>query len=183
MWEDLDEPLQIVHRQVELPIELLDWSDQNESDQKQALAKFLDKDLNSPFDLLQAPLMRLALIRFSMEATCLVWAHHHLLIDGWSMPILLKEVFTFYEASSQGKPLYLRPPRPYRDYIAWLKQQDLSKAEEYWRKALHGFQVATQIPVKRAESSLPSDVATERTSIGVEATQKCAKPASSLASP
>lgn len=175
MWEDLDEPLQIVHRQVELPIDLLDWSGQTAEAQKQALAEYLDKDLNTPFDLLQAPLMRLALIRFSPDSTCLVWTHHHLLIDGWSMPILLKEVFTFYEAYSQGKPLYLRPPRPYRDYIAWLKQQDLSKAEEYWRKALQGFQVATQIPLKRTETLLPSDVATERTSIGAEATQKMRK--------
>src|SRR5580693_832706 len=54
-----------------------------------------------------------------------VWTHHHAILDGWSLPILFRELFTCYAAELQGAEPELPPARPYRDYIAWLQAQDL----------------------------------------------------------
>ena len=70
--------------------------------------------------------MRLALIRLAEDAYQFIWSFHHLLLDGWSLPLLLKEVFQFYEAFCAGRELQL-DSRPYGDYIAWLQQQDLPR--------------------------------------------------------
>src|SRR6185369_12925460 len=85
-----------------------------------------------------------------------VYSHHHLLLDGWSDYLLLNEVFTFYEAFHTGRELQLEMPRPYRDYIAWLGQQDLSQAEGFWRQLLHGFNSPTVLGVDQSPASLPS---------------------------
>ncbi|MBT7410911.1 MAG: non-ribosomal peptide synthetase, partial [Methylococcales bacterium] len=69
--------------------------------------------------------------------------HHHLLMDGWSMPILLQEVFACYETLSLNQALQLPPARGFRDYIAWIAKQDNHKAEEFWKKALKGFSSPT----------------------------------------
>jgi amino acid adenylation domain-containing protein len=77
-------------------------------------------------------------------------------MDGWCLSIILKEVFAFYEAFKQTDNLYLDAPRPYRDYITWLQQQDLSQAETFWRQALQGFTAPTPLILDRAVGSLPN---------------------------
>jgi alpha-ketoglutarate-dependent taurine dioxygenase len=93
--------------------------------------------------------MRLALFRVAEDAYQFIWTHHHILLDGWSLPILFKEVFAFYEAFRQGRDLHLERSHPYRDYIAWLGQQDLTKAERFWRQELKGFTAPTPLWVDR----------------------------------
>ena len=56
------------------------------------------------------------------------------------MPILFEEVYVCYEAFRQSRTPVLPEVRPYRDYVKWLKQQDMSEAEAYWRKALRGLE-------------------------------------------
>jgi len=148
LWEELDEPLQVVCRQVELELEEQDWRGFDESEQQSRLEVFLSHDRERGFGLDKAPLMRLALIRLDDNAYHFVWSHHHLLLDGWSQPILFQEVFGFYEAFSQGQDLHLPPPRPYRDYIAWLQQQDGAETEAFWRRTLQGFTAPTPLTVE-----------------------------------
>ena len=66
------------------------------------------------------------------------------------MPLLLQEVFAFYEAGCRGETLDLEQPRPFRDYIVWLKRQDMSRAEAYWRKALAGFSTPTELSLEHS---------------------------------
>src|SRR4029079_8783452 len=75
----------------------------------------------------------------------LVWSHHHLLLDGWSIPLLLKEVFTLYEGLCRNEPVQLAPVRPYGDYITWLQSQPLDEAERYWREKLRGVRSPTTL--------------------------------------
>ena len=110
---------------------------------------FLEEDRKKGFDLAQAPLMRVALIRTADDVYRFVWSHHHILIDGWSSSLLLKEVFTYYQAYRQGRDLYLPRPRPYRDYIAWSGEQDLAKAETFWNERLDGFLSTTSLGIDR----------------------------------
>jgi len=86
-------------------------------------------------------------VRLGEQRYQLVWSHHHLLLDGWCLSLLLKEVFSYYEAERQGIAVQLEGSRPYREYIGWLQQQDLGAAEQYWRRRLAGFGKATRLPL------------------------------------
>ncbi len=68
-----------------------------------------------------------------------------MLQDGWSYPLIIKDVFALYEAFCQDRYLNLQYPRPYRDYINWLQYQDLSQAEAYWRRTLKDFTKPTPL--------------------------------------
>jgi NRPS condensation-like uncharacterized protein len=117
VWEDLDEPVQVVCRGVELPLEHQDWRGLSPVEREERLEKFLQAERARGFELSQAPLMRLALIRMADRIYQFVWSHHHVLLDGWSLPLLIQEIFTFYEAFCQGHEIHLEPSRPYKDYF------------------------------------------------------------------
>ncbi|HOR01271.1 MAG TPA: amino acid adenylation domain-containing protein [Anaerolineae bacterium] len=149
VWKRLDRMLQAVQRQVPLPLEQQDWRSLPPEEQEARLQTYLEADRRAGFDLSKAPLLRLTLFRTADAVHRLVWTHHHLLLDGWSLPLLLREVFAFYEARRQGRELDLPLPRPYADYIAWLKARDGAQAEAYWRSALAGMRAPTPLVVER----------------------------------
>ena len=138
-WEKVEKPLQVVHRQAALPLEHQDWRGASPAEQQERLRAFLRSETERGFDLSSAPLMRLALIRTGEESFHFTWCNHHLLIDGWSRATVFREVLATYEALRRGQQPPPRKGVPYRDYIAWLRRQDLSKAENYWRETLRGF--------------------------------------------
>jgi len=144
-WEDINKPLQVVHRQVTVPLEQQDWRELDSTEQEKRLKSFLERDRALGFDLAQAPLMRLTLIRLSDKSYQLVWSRHFLIIDGWSVPLLLAEVIQLYEALCQSRDASLLPSIPYRNYIDWLQQQDLAQAEAFWRQTLKGLKVPTPL--------------------------------------
>ncbi|MBD1924288.1 amino acid adenylation domain-containing protein [Microcoleus sp. FACHB-831] len=154
IWEGIKEPVQAVQRQVKLPWQQYDWQEIPTTEQQQKLEFFLQADREQGFDLKQTPPMRLTLIRLSKDSYRFIWSHHHILLDGWSNPILLKEIFDYYSAFCQGEELSLPRPRPYRDYIAWLHQQKLSQAEAFWREKLIGFGSPTTLKITQNQLSV-----------------------------
>jgi amino acid adenylation domain-containing protein len=72
------------------------------------------------------------------------------LLDGRSRVLVLRELFTLYEALCQGKRLDLKPALSYRAYISWLQTQDLSKAEAFWKNLLQGFTTPTRLAIAQA---------------------------------
>jgi amino acid adenylation domain-containing protein/non-ribosomal peptide synthase protein (TIGR01720 family) len=153
VWERVGKPLQVVRRNVKLPWEELDWRGVPEAEQKERLETLLRRDRERGFQLAKAPLMRLTLIRMGDDVDEFVWSHHHLLLDGWTLATLCKEVFVIYEALSKGLESRLDRPRPYRDYILWLQQQDLKRAETFWRQTLQGFAAPTALSIERASAA------------------------------
>ncbi|MBV9788895.1 MAG: amino acid adenylation domain-containing protein, partial [Chloroflexi bacterium] len=149
VWENIKTPVQVVHRRVELSWTIEDWRGTALEEHQARLKTFLDADRARGFDLAQAPLMRLALFQVADERYQFVWSQHHMLMDGWSLPLVLNEVFALYDAALHGREATLPRPRPYRDYIAWLQQQDLASAEDFWRQFLAGFSAATPLGVDR----------------------------------
>jgi amino acid adenylation domain-containing protein len=149
VWEGVKEPVQVVYRQVQLPWEECDWQGLAPAAQQQQLETFLKSDRERGFDMRQPPLMRMTLIKLAKDTYYFIWSHHHLLLDGWSNPAILTEVFDFYQAELNGEQLSLPRPRPYRDYIVWIQQQNLSEAESFWRQRLQGFTAPTPMPIER----------------------------------
>src|SRR6185295_6738727 len=155
-WRDLDRPLQIAFRSLPLPIEHFDWrrealeDPENEAASRETvrarLRDFLRAESARDFDPARAPLLRLHLIRIAERTWRFAWTHHHLILDGWSLPLVLDEVMAAYAAYALGREPELPRPRPYRDYIAWLERQDRGAAESYWRSRLAGFAEPTPLP-------------------------------------
>jgi amino acid adenylation domain-containing protein len=147
VWKNLDKLLQVVHRQVELPFEEHDLSHLSETAQQARIEAFLKEEISRGFDLSKAPLVRVAVLKISDEVWQFVLTSHHLLLDGWSGPLLFREVFAGYEAFAEGRELPLAPARPYRDYITWLQEQNPAEAETFWRQILQGFAAPTPLVV------------------------------------
>ena len=152
VWENLKQPLQIVRRHVELPFQQLDWRGLPTHEQHAKLEALRHEDRQRGFLPFQAPLMRLILIQLTPETYCVIWSTHHLLLDRWCLTLMLDELFTFYRANCQAQVARLDHPRPFRDYIAWIQQQDRSQAELFWRQTLKGLAGSTPVTVS-AEAS------------------------------
>ncbi|WP_169218415.1 non-ribosomal peptide synthetase [Brasilonema sp. UFV-L1] len=153
VWEHLSEPLQVVYHQVKVTVETLDWRELSVEQQQQQLEIFLHSQRQQGFQLSVAPLMRLNLIQLDKDCYQFVWSFHHILLDGWSVPLIFKDLLYFYQAFSQGESLRYEPTASYRNYIAWLQKQDLALAEKFWRQKLQGFIAPTPLTVDKPLSN------------------------------
>jgi amino acid adenylation domain-containing protein len=146
-WGEGKRQLQVVHRQVEWTIGEHNWSILPVAERKARLTAFLQANRERGIDLAEPPLMRMALLQMTDDIYELVWIHHHLILDGWSMSSLLNEVFDSYKAEVRREELHLSPARPYRDYIEWLHGQQVNGAEAFWTDQLKGVAAPTQLKV------------------------------------
>jgi len=146
VWKNQAEPLQCVLREVELKIIKHDWRSQPDAEQR--LQSFVEEDRRRGFELSKPPLMRLTLFQMGDDEYQLVWTHHHIVLDGWCRPIVDEEVRALYETFRNGGVPDLPPARPYRDYIAWLKRQNLPAAESFWRGVLSGISKPTPLGIE-----------------------------------
>ncbi|WP_448110476.1 non-ribosomal peptide synthase/polyketide synthase [Pseudomonas lini] len=139
VWQgELEQPVQIVHKQVQLPFTVLDWRERG--DQVQALRERADAERQQGFDLSQAPLLRLVLVQTAADRWHLIYTHHHILMDGWSNSQLLGEVLQRYS----GRALVSSVGR-YRDYIGWLQRQNGQLSQDFWREPLAALQEPTRL--------------------------------------
>lgn len=146
-WEERDEPFQVVFRSAELHWLEQDWREDNPSQQSARLETFLATSRQHPFDLRKPPLIRLSLLRRDEQRYTLVFAYHHLILDGWSAARVLEHVFARVIAQAENLPLVNSPARrPFADYIAWLKQQDAADTEAFWRQHVQPPDARTSLP-------------------------------------
>lgn len=139
-WDEKGLALQAVLRHVPLPYRELDWRHQDAEQQSAQLQHLLAEDRAQGYDLEQAPLMRIVLIRLADAKYQLVWSHHHLLLDGWSAPRLLREILA--QLAGESLP---SSPVPFRQFVAALAQQDKTAAQRFWRENLADFEPPTKL--------------------------------------
>jgi amino acid adenylation domain-containing protein/non-ribosomal peptide synthase protein (TIGR01720 family) len=137
VWEGLEKTLQVVQKEVEFKINIYSFEEFIESEKQQKLQELLIKDREQGIEFSKAPLMRILLIKTDKNHFFMVWSHHHILLDGWSLTILLKEIFSIYEAEIHGFNISLPTPQPYREYIKWINSRDSAEAKNYWEQRLN----------------------------------------------
>jgi hypothetical protein len=169
-WQDINKPLQVVYRKVQITLDEEDWREIDPSQQQQQLKSFLESDRQRGFDMSQECLMRLSLFRLADDCYQFVWSRHFIVLDGWSVPIVLKEVIQIYEGLCQGQQVSLVPSIPYRHYINWLQKQDLSEAETFWRQALNGLKAPTSLQNLDTKNLFPQEEIYEERHITLSAT-------------
>jgi non-ribosomal peptide synthase protein (TIGR01720 family) len=151
-WEAPDHPVQIVLDRIAPAWSIEDWREAPADQRGADLDAWLAADVARGFQLNHPPLLRFALIRLNDNSWRFVWSFHHILIDGWCLPIILKEVAAAYASIVAGRHVEDVRHQPYRDYIAWLQKQDGGAAETFWRRELKGFTTATSLPINRTSA-------------------------------
>jgi aryl carrier-like protein len=152
-WTEFDRPYQVVHRGVDHPLDYQDWRELTPSEQDERLTAYLGSDRRRGFDPSRPPLSRLALLRLGEDVHQLIWSIHHVVIDGWCLSVLLHETLDIDEAIRRTREPALKPSRPFRDYVAWLRDQDDERAEGHWRHVLSGVTAATPLGLDGLSSS------------------------------
>ncbi|MFI9005604.1 amino acid adenylation domain-containing protein [Actinosynnema sp. NPDC053489] len=158
VWEGVRSPVQVVWREVDVPVARHDWDGADDERWRRLLAE----DRAAGFDL-AGPLLRVALVPAG-RGVRLLWTFHHLLLDGWSAFQVLSEVV--------GEP---RARRPFRDHVA--RVLALDPGERRWREALSGFRGPTPLPYDRPpdRAHLSSSSAVHRVSVGSAAVRAFAR--------
>jgi amino acid adenylation domain-containing protein len=133
-WDAATGPVQRVHPHVRANVATDDLNTVGD-DESSALDAFLAVDRTRGFNLGTAPLTRLTVIRVHANRHWIVWSHHHLILDGWSIPIVLADFFAHYRAALAKTRVSSATPRPFGDYVAWLERQDSGRARIFWRRA------------------------------------------------
>jgi amino acid adenylation domain-containing protein len=154
-WEDLETPRQVAFQKVDLEVERTCWRDLSAAEQGERLADFLAADRARGFELTEAPLFRLALVELAEDVHQLVWTQHHLVVDGWSQGLVLRELLTAYAAFAAGREPVLPPAPGFHEYLVWLQRQDLGAAEAFWRQSLEGFSTPTFLAVPEGREEGP----------------------------
>jgi amino acid adenylation domain-containing protein len=158
-WDDLDQPLQLVHREPAVPVYQHDWTELDEPEQRVRFDHLMTEDRQAGFfNLSQPPLQRVHLIRLGEDRHGCIWTHHTLSMDAWSEVIVMNDVTAWYRhLAIDGPPP--EPAVPYRDYIGWLQRQDLDAAREFWAAHLSagiaGSLVGPLLPVQREGQAGP----------------------------
>src|SRR2546421_2123144 len=142
---------QAVWQRVPLPLRVIDATLLSPQEQDDLVHVYQQADRQYGFVREQAPLLRLTVFRLGADHHQFLWSFHHAILDGWSVSLLLQEFFARYQALSQGYQPRLPAGRPYRDYIAWLQQQDQAEAQAFWQKQLAGFTASTPLPLKATQ--------------------------------
>jgi amino acid adenylation domain-containing protein len=133
------QPVQVVVRSARLPLELQDWRERTDEKQAAAYDALLAADRRKGFDLRSAPLTRVTLIRLSARRWRVLWSYHHIILDGWSEPLVLGSVCAAYNAFVEGRLPRAEPSGRYRDFVAWAESADMAVAQKFWQQQLAGF--------------------------------------------
>ncbi|WP_328649576.1 amino acid adenylation domain-containing protein [Amycolatopsis sp. NBC_00348] len=142
-WQGVDRPLQLIERSVTVPVTVLGRVPSD------GLEAWLAQDRREGISLAKAPLLRVTLFRETDREHLMVLSFHHVLLDGWSVRLVLRDLMTCYRAESEGRRVVLEPAPQYRSFLRWLGAQDTAAAERYWKGELADFTAPTKITADR----------------------------------
>lgn len=150
-WEALKKPIMAVLKKHEVQVEVLDLQHLSGEAQKEAVTQKRKEDIQQGFDLREVP-FRVCLIQLSDEQAVFLISNHHILYDGWSTGILLREFLEAYEAIAEGNQIQFEDKAQYKAYILWWKQQQNEREEDFWKTYLKTFSGKSSIPFRNTNA-------------------------------
>ncbi|GGH50431.1 hypothetical protein GCM10008014_15540 [Paenibacillus silvae] len=156
---DGDQIEQVIAPRKEIKISFIDHADETLEDQETELKRLIRAEVMNEFDLSQGPLFRASIIRLQPDEHILLLNLHHIISDGWSQDILLREISTLYRAHLQNEIVELpKLPIQYADYAAWqkewIKNEEITKQINYWKQQLQDQPLLLQLPTDRQRPSV-----------------------------
>ncbi|MBE9103496.1 LLM class flavin-dependent oxidoreductase [Nostoc cf. edaphicum LEGE 07299] len=156
-----DKPVQIIIPDISLSLPTINLEELTEVNQEAEIKKLVIQEIQRPFNLSQAPLLRATLLRLKETEHILVFTMHHIISDGWSMGVLIEEVTALYEAFSKGQPSPLAElPIQYVDFASFQRQQlqgEVLKSQlSYWKQQLEGAPELLELPTDKPRPAIGS---------------------------
>jgi amino acid adenylation domain-containing protein/thioester reductase-like protein/non-ribosomal peptide synthase protein (TIGR01720 family) len=145
-YEGLEEPVQMVLKKRKAKLHDEDISHLNKDKQVKYIKELRRRDRDRGFDITRDQLVRFFLVKTGSNEYRLIWSFHHIIMDGWCLPIIREELRTTYRTLKKGEPLELEPVTPYVEYINWLKNQDNEEGLCYWEKYLEDYEEPAALP-------------------------------------
>ncbi|HWV69858.1 non-ribosomal peptide synthetase, partial [Chitinophaga sp.] len=145
--EDLDEPLQVVlkSRKIEFSV--------RKADGESSLEALKAADRQRGFDLTEDPLMRVMLVILP-AGNALVWSFHHIILDGWSIALLISDFLSCYQRLANGQLPVAANSRQYKTFLKWLEKQQPEEGRLFWRNYLSGYDTVADIsPLKQSSAA------------------------------
>jgi amino acid adenylation domain-containing protein/non-ribosomal peptide synthase protein (TIGR01720 family) len=144
--EGTDNPLQVVLRS--RPI-VLNRVDLRGSNVEQGVFAYKAADRAQPFVLSRDPLLRVAVLRLSDDDFELVWSHHHIILDGWSVGLALAELLDIYRLMRAGEPVALPVVTPFARFVKWLQARDHEASADFWTERVRDCTERITVPHTR----------------------------------
>ncbi len=138
-WDATKEPLQLVYPSVPLNWMYYDLTELPAKEKENKTEIIIQKDRTEKFDLSKASLLRFKFVKLENQHYKFIWSYHHILLDGWCLPVIFKEVFDIYNSIENQMPLNPQIIYPYRNYIEWLQLWDVEKAKKFWKNQFAEF--------------------------------------------
>lgn len=158
VWERQPRPMQIVRKRISLPWTTMDWRDLDASQVETRWNRLRRDDRKTGFQLDRAPMSRLVLVRCAEHRHLFYFAYHHLLLDGWSLRLLLNQAQDLYSQTHGPGMSTVSVEGRYADYVDWLLAADWQSADAYWSELLADFHTPTPLPLPAAEAAPAEDV-------------------------
>ncbi|CBN53831.1 condensation domain-containing protein [Kamptonema sp. PCC 6506] len=156
-----NQPVQIIAEFISSLLSIISLEELPEIEREPEALQILNQEVQRPFKLEEGPLFRVKLVRLNHEERLLVVVIHHIIADGWSLEILMKEWGALYKAFLQGQPSSLpKLPIQYADFAYWQKQwlqgEVLESQLAYWKQQLSGNIPVLKLPISQSASLTPS---------------------------
>lgn len=157
-WQKLQRPVQIILRNHVVPFIEYDLTELPEHEKQASLERIKIKDRCERIDLSLAP-MRILFCTLEEHSFQMVLSHYHIILDGWSNGVLLKEFLEAYNAISEGKRPDIHVKSKYKQFLKWNNALDKNRHIVYWEKHLAGFNNKTLLPFdrKKGEGSVDTE--------------------------
>ena len=155
------QPVQVIHPAVPVKLTVIDLSELPESQRGEEARRLTIREVQQPFDLSNGPLLRVKLLRLAANEYLLLHTMHHIVSDGWSMGVLMREVAELYPAYVRGETARLPElPVQYADFATWqrewLQGEVLARQVGYWREQLAGAPAVLELPLDHPRPAVQS---------------------------
>lgn len=151
--EYFDIPVQCVHKQVEVPVDVIDFKNLKGEQLDDELSVFLEENKSIAFDFSTAPLLRFVIIQLPNNKVKLVLRSHHILWDGWSFSSLMNSFLTCYTAIANGQPIPTIQKDNYGDLVRSIAQKNNVKSASFWKEYLSDVTSPSFLPFVKEETS------------------------------
>ena len=138
-WRAVNHPVQLIYKSIVFDLQELDWQALTDAKQREDIKILLNKDKKESFDFENGKLNRFYLVHLTPKKHAFIWSHHHILFDGWSLGLILKDLKSCYTAITKNNSFPDIKRTSYKKYIEWLSKQSKNTASEYWKKSLSNY--------------------------------------------
>lgn len=147
-WEGLEKHIQIILKEHQLAIRHIDFSSKEENIIPELIETLKQEDRGNEFDLTEVP-FRVTLLKIKKEKYVMIISNHHIMYDGWSTGVILKEFYEIYNSLNNGQQYPIFKKNKFKNFVKWIQNQDSQKSELYWKTYLNGLDTKTELYTRK----------------------------------